>query len=55
LVQELVQEDVPWDGTEETWTMPKHRFTTEAIIHNLREADVLIGQGHTVAQATKHI
>ena len=25
--------------------MPKQRFTTEAIIHKLREADVLSGQG----------
>jgi putative transposase len=33
----------------------KQRYTTEEIIHKLREADVLIGQGHTVAQATKQI
>lgn len=35
--------------------MPKHRYTTEEIIHKLREADVLIGQGQTVAQASKQI
>lgn len=35
--------------------MPKQRYTTEEIIHKLREADVLIGQGHKVAQATKQI
>lgn len=35
--------------------MPKHRYTTEEIIHKLREADVLIGQGQTVAQACKQI
>lgn len=35
--------------------MPKHRHTTEEIIHKLREADVLIGQGQTVAQASKQI
>jgi hypothetical protein len=35
--------------------MAKQRYTTEEIIHKLREADVLIGQGQTVAQATKQI
>ena len=35
--------------------MPKQRYTTEEIIHKLREADVMTGQGHTVAQATKQI
>ncbi len=35
--------------------MPKHRYTTKEIIHKLREADVMIGQGHTAAQATQHI
>jgi hypothetical protein len=35
--------------------MPKQRYTTEEIIHKLREADVLIGQGRTVADATKQI
>jgi putative transposase len=35
--------------------MPKHRYTTEQIIHKLREADVLIGQGQTVAQAARQI
>ena len=29
--------------------MAKQRYTTEEIIHKLREADVLIGQGQTVA------
>ncbi len=27
------------------------RFTTEEIIHQLREADVLIGQGKTIGDA----
>jgi putative transposase len=35
--------------------MPKQRYTTEDIVHKLREADVLIGQGQTVAQAAKQI
>lgn len=35
--------------------MAKQRYTTEEITHKLREADVLIGQGQTVAQATKQI
>jgi hypothetical protein len=33
--------------------MPKQRFTTEEIIHKLREADVLSGQGKTVAEVCK--
>ena len=33
--------------------MAKQRYTTEEIIHKLREADVLIGQGQTIAQVTK--
>ena len=35
--------------------MPKQRFTMEEIIHKLREADVLSGQGQTVAQVCKQI
>jgi putative transposase len=35
--------------------MPKQRFTTEEIIHKLREADVLIGQGKTVTDACKQL
>ena len=35
--------------------MGKQRYTTEEIIHKLREADVLIGQGQTIAQVTKQI
>lgn len=33
--------------------MPKQRFTAEEIIHKLREADVLIGQGKTIADTCK--
>jgi putative transposase len=33
--------------------MAKQRFTAEEIIHKLREADVLIGQGKTIAEACK--
>lgn len=33
--------------------MPIQRFTTEAIIHKLREADVLSGQGKTIAKVCK--
>ena len=33
--------------------MPKKRYTAEAIIHKLREADVLIGQGKTVQEVCK--
>jgi putative transposase len=35
--------------------MAKQRFTTEEIIHKLREADVLIGQGKTVVDACRQI
>ena len=35
--------------------MGKQRYTTEEIIHKLREADVLIGQGQTIGQVTKQI
>ena len=33
--------------------MPIQRFTTEAIIHKLLEADVLSGQGKTIATVCK--
>jgi uncharacterized protein with PhoU and TrkA domain len=29
------------------WAMGTQRYTTEEIIHKLREADVLIGRGQT--------
>ncbi len=35
--------------------MPKQRFTTEEIIHKLREADVLSGQSKTVAEVCKQL
>lgn len=35
--------------------MPGKRFTAEQIVNKLREADVLISQGRTVAQASKQI
>jgi transposase-like protein len=35
--------------------MSKKCFTPEEIVNMLREADVLIGQGQTVAQACKRI
>lgn len=35
--------------------MPKKRYNAEEIIHKLREADVLPGQGRTIAQACKHL
>ena len=35
--------------------MPKQRFTTEEIIHKLREADVMSGQGKTVAEVCKQL
>ena len=35
--------------------MSRQRYTTEEIIHKLREADVMIGQGRTVAEAAEQI
>ncbi len=35
--------------------MPKKRYNAEEIIHKLREADVLQGQGRTVSQACKQM
>ena len=35
--------------------MPSKRYNAEEIIHKLREADVLLGQGRTIAQACKHL
>ena len=35
--------------------MPKKRYNAEDIIHKLREADVLLGQGRTVTQACKQL
>jgi putative transposase len=35
--------------------MPRKRYTPEQIISKLREAEVLLSQGETVAQATKQL
>lgn len=35
--------------------MPRKRFTAEQIIQNLREAEVLLAQGKTIAQVCKKI
>jgi transposase-like protein len=35
--------------------MPQQRLTTEAIIHKLREGDVLSGQGKTIAEVCKQL
>ena len=35
--------------------MPKKQYNAEEIIHKLRGADVLLGQGKTVSQACKQI
>lgn len=35
--------------------MPKKRFTTEEIIHKLREAEVLAAQGRTVADIARQL
>ena len=39
----------------EVGTMPRKRTSPEAIIHKLREAEILISQGQTVRQAAKQI
>jgi transposase len=35
--------------------MGKKRFSVESIVSMLREADVLIGQGHSVPEILKHL
>lgn len=35
--------------------MAQHRYTAEEIIPKLREADVLLGQGKTIAEACKQL
>ena len=35
--------------------MPRKRYTSEQIISKLREAEVLLSQGQTVAQASKQL
>ena len=35
--------------------MPRKRYTAEQIISKLREAEVLLSQGQTVAQASKQL
>ncbi len=35
--------------------MPGKRYTPEKIINSLREAEVLLSQGNTAAQAARHL
>ncbi len=35
--------------------MAKRRYSSEEIIHKLREADVLLGQGRTVSEVAKQL
>ena len=35
--------------------MPSKRYNAEEIIHKLREADVLLGQGQNVSQVVKQL
>ena len=35
--------------------MPKKRYNAEDILHKLREADVLLGQGRTVTEVCKQL
>jgi len=35
--------------------MPKKRYTPEQIINSLREAEVLMSQGSTAAEAARHL
>jgi putative transposase len=41
--------------TKEIWTMPKKRFSSEEIIHKLREAEVLSAQGRTIAEISRQL
>ena len=35
--------------------MPKKRYKTEEVIHKLREADILLSQGRTIAEVCKQL
>ena len=35
--------------------MPKKRYNAEEIIHKLREAEVLLSQGHAVKRVSNHL
>lgn len=35
--------------------MPRKRYSPEEIIHKLREADVLLSQGHTAQEAVRQL
>lgn len=35
--------------------MPRKRFSSEEIVAKLREADVLLAQGHSVAEVCKQL
>ena len=35
--------------------MAKRKYSSEEIIHKLREADVLLGQGKTILEACKQL
>ena len=35
--------------------MTKRKYSSEEIIHKLREADVLLGQGKSILEAVKHL
>jgi len=39
----------------EEQVMPRKRFSAEQIVNKLREADVLLSQGQTIAQTCKQI
>jgi len=43
------------DRIKEDKVMPRKRFSAEQIVNKLREAEVLIAQGRSIAQACKQI
>jgi transposase-like protein len=40
---------------KERWTMTKRKYSSEEVIHKLREADVLLGQGKTIHEVVKQL
>ena len=46
----LARVDVLKEWRPDAWLMAKQWLTTEGIIHELRESDVVVGQGKTIAE-----
>ena len=54
-LKKLVRLEISYAIEKESQTMPKKRFTSEDIIHKLREAEVMSAQGKTVAEISRQL